>query len=63
MNMLTKLKLIKHQCDEHKVGCDNCPYLVKGAKWDKCKVKEICYSLCNRPCSWDIEKIEEMYNA
>ena len=60
MNILTKIKLIKHQCQEHKHGCNNCPDLLpKG----KCRVKEVAYLLCRNPSDWDDEQIEKWLNA
>ena len=60
MNILTKIKLIKHQCEEHKAGCNNCPYVLSKGK---CKVKEITYLMARSPWDWDMEKIERWFNA
>lgn len=55
MEIITKLKLIKKQCEEHRHGCDNCPY---ENKYHTCKVKEAVYEMCKSPALWDIEQIE-----
>lgn len=54
MEIVTKLKLIKKQCEEHRHGCDNCPY---ENKYHTCKVKEAVYEMCKSPALWDIEQI------
>ena len=56
MEIITKLKLIKKQCEEHQYGCDNCPYQ---NSWKGCKIKDAVYEMCMQPSRWDIEHIEE----
>lgn len=61
MELLTKIKLLHHQCEEHKYGdCNHCAYHMEGYK---CKIKEICYLLARSPWDWDIEEIERIWNA
>lgn len=60
MEILQKIKLIKHQCDQHKVGCGSCPYLYEEYK---CKIKDITYLMARPPYDWDVEEIERIYHA
>ena len=56
MEILTKLKMIKHMCKTHRYGCSDCVYFND----NKCDVKEVCYELPRCPADWDIDKIEKV---
>ena len=59
MDVIKKIKQIHHQCTQH-VDCTNC---ILRYKFDQCKVKELVYNMCKRPCDWNIEELEKILNG
>ena len=59
MDVITKLKQIKHQCEQH-YDCKDCIFCSNKLK---CKVKDVTYMLCRTPNEWDIEEIERILNG
>ncbi len=62
MDILTKLKLYQHVCEQHYHGCTGCPYDRPDHPLNNCKIKNVAYKLFCRPCDWKMEEIEEIIN-
>lgn len=56
-----KLALVKAQCEKHRYGCDNCPFVYNRYN---CRIKEITYELVKTaPANWDIEYIRSVLDG
>lgn len=59
----SKLRKIKHHCEQHKV-CDNCIYNIKNSmNIDACKIGGLFFQFKNKPKYWNTEYITKVLNG